>query len=79
MLILHVDNELKVWDVCSLGSCSRFWQELCRLDCVWFSLYRDRWPQLLLDNNQESSVLDVDHTHQPDHSGTSSKVITFCF
>lgn len=72
-IALKLVSSLEVWDVCSLGSCSRFWQELCGLDCVWSSLYRDRWPQLVSDNNQESSVLDVDLTHQPDHSETSSK------
>ncbi|XP_074348395.1 uncharacterized protein LOC141687127 isoform X2 [Apium graveolens] len=72
-IALKLVSSLQVWDVCSLGSCSRFWQELCGLDCVWSSLYRDRWPQLLLDNNQDSSVLDVDHNHQPHHSKTTSK------
>lgn len=41
--------DLKVPDVCSLGSCSRFWRELCESDCVWASLCRDRWPALDLD------------------------------
>ncbi|KAL3626143.1 hypothetical protein CASFOL_029692 [Castilleja foliolosa] len=40
-------------DVCSLGSCSRFWRDLCGSDCVWEALYKDRWPGLSVDENQE--------------------------
>ncbi|XP_058210936.1 uncharacterized protein LOC131323254 isoform X3 [Rhododendron vialii] len=43
-IALKIVSSLQVRDVCSLGSCSRFWRELCGSDSVWESLYRDRWP-----------------------------------
>lgn len=49
--------------MCSLGSCSRFWRELCGSDCVWECLYRERWPAL--DLGKDSSAQDV-KTHQFD-------------
>ncbi|PSR92649.1 F-box only protein [Actinidia chinensis var. chinensis] len=45
-IALKIASSLQVSDVCSLGSCSRFWRELCGSDCVWASLYRERWPAL---------------------------------
>ncbi|CAA3027337.1 uncharacterized protein LOC111392318 [Olea europaea var. sylvestris] len=41
---LKIASSLQVFDVCSLGSCSRFWRELCGSDCVWEALCKDRWP-----------------------------------
>lgn len=41
---LIIASSLQAWDVCSLGSCSRFWRELCGSDCLWESLYTERWP-----------------------------------
>lgn len=46
---------VKVLDVCALGSCSRFWRELCGSDCVWEFLTRERWPLLTFPNNSSSS------------------------
>lgn len=40
--------------MCSLGSCSRFWRELCGSDCVWESLCKDRWPALDFDKDSSS-------------------------
>lgn len=54
---------VKASDVCSLGSCSRFWRELCGSDCVWEALCRDRWPAI--DLHEESSAKE-DQNHQLD-------------
>ncbi|KAJ6821819.1 uncharacterized protein M6B38_130580 [Iris pallida] len=55
-------------DVCSLGSCSRFWRELCAADCLWRDLARSRWPRLAL------SVRHADNTSN--HQGWRSFYIT---
>lgn len=39
-------NILKVLDLCSLGSCSRFWRDSCGSDSIWESLTKQRWPSL---------------------------------
>lgn len=33
-------------DVCSLGSCSRFWRRICGSDALWFALSKRRWPSV---------------------------------
>ncbi|GMH28442.1 hypothetical protein Nepgr_030285 [Nepenthes gracilis] len=43
---LKIASSLPVRDVCALGSCSKFWRELCGSDCIWISLYKWRWPSL---------------------------------
>ncbi|THU70177.1 hypothetical protein C4D60_Mb08t22270 [Musa balbisiana] len=43
-LALDIVSLLEASDVCSLGSCSRFWQGLCASDSVWIALYKRRWP-----------------------------------
>ncbi|XP_038988716.1 uncharacterized protein LOC113463024 isoform X3 [Phoenix dactylifera] len=43
---LNVVSYLETADVCSLGSCSRFWRGLCSSDFVWIALYKRRWPAL---------------------------------
>ncbi|EEF45484.1 conserved hypothetical protein [Ricinus communis] len=50
-IALKIASSLEVLDVCSLGSCSRFWRELCGSDCIWESLTRERWPSLSFLNN----------------------------
>ncbi|XP_052206379.1 uncharacterized protein LOC127810850 [Diospyros lotus] len=45
-IALKIVSSLPVLDVCSLGSCSRFWRELCGSDSVWAFLCKDRWPAL---------------------------------
>lgn len=37
-------GDKKAADVCSLGSCSRFWHVLCDSDCLWMELAKTRWP-----------------------------------
>lgn len=41
---------MKELDLCMLGSCSRFWRELCGSDHIWAGLCKHRWPALGLDN-----------------------------
>ncbi|KAI9128948.1 hypothetical protein K1719_000431 [Acacia pycnantha] len=43
---LKIASMLSVRDLCALGCCSRFWRELCGLDCIWEALTRERWPSL---------------------------------
>lgn len=45
---------MKVVDLCSLGSCSRFWWELCGSDKIWESLCKKRWPALALEIESSS-------------------------
>ncbi|CAJ2634393.1 unnamed protein product [Trifolium pratense] len=33
-------------DLCALGSCSKFWRQLCFSDSIWHSLVTNRWPLL---------------------------------
>ncbi|KAL2459229.1 uncharacterized protein Fot_54918 [Forsythia ovata] len=51
---LKITSSLQVFDVCSLGSCSRFWRELCGSDCVWEALCKDRWPALDFDKDSSA-------------------------
>ncbi|KAI3469440.1 hypothetical protein Pfo_026103 [Paulownia fortunei] len=54
-IALKIASSLQVLDVCSLGSCSRFWRELCGSDCVWEALCKNRWPGLSMDENSSAS------------------------
>ncbi|KAI3975674.1 hypothetical protein MKX01_023100 [Papaver californicum] len=45
-IALNVASFLQVLELCSLGSCSKFWRELCSADYLWVSLSKDRWPAL---------------------------------
>ncbi|KAK9288511.1 hypothetical protein L1049_016970 [Liquidambar formosana] len=56
-IALKIASSLQASDLCALGSCSRFWRELCGSDFLWVSLFRDRWP--FLDGFQESSSSDT--------------------
>lgn len=46
---LKIASSLQVPDLCSLGSCSRFWWQLCGSDYLWGSLCKKRWPALALE------------------------------
>lgn len=62
----------KVWDVCSLGSCSRFWEEVCGIDFVWECLSRERWPDVDLDKEflaYEDQRHELDQSIQPSKKG----------
>ncbi|KAL3829383.1 hypothetical protein ACJIZ3_018185 [Penstemon smallii] len=59
-IALKIASSLQVFDVCSLGSCSRFWRELCGSDCVWEALCKDRWPAINFNENSESQSFDFD-------------------
>ncbi|XP_021897354.1 uncharacterized protein LOC110814250 [Carica papaya] len=59
---LKIASSLQVKDVCALGSCSRFWSELCGSDYIWESLSRERWPFLGLLNGESSSSLQNQHS-----------------
>ncbi|CAI9118721.1 OLC1v1020325C1 [Oldenlandia corymbosa var. corymbosa] len=49
-LALKVALHLEASDVCSLGSCSRFWRELCGSDFIWEDLCRERWVAINWDS-----------------------------
>ncbi|KAL6517192.1 hypothetical protein OROHE_017898 [Orobanche hederae] len=52
-IALKIASSLQVIDVCSLGSCSRFWRDLCGSDYVWEALCRDRWCGLSDDDDDD--------------------------
>ncbi|KAK4425761.1 hypothetical protein Salat_1770100 [Sesamum alatum] len=54
-IALKIASSLQVSDVCSLGSCSRFWREMCGSDYVWEALCKDRWPGNFVDENSSAS------------------------
>ncbi|KAL0376525.1 UNVERIFIED_CONTAM: hypothetical protein Scaly_0770100 [Sesamum calycinum] len=54
-IALKIASSLQVSDVCSLGSCSRFWRKLCGSDYVWEALCKDRWPGHFVDENSSAS------------------------
>ncbi|GMY27651.1 F-box-like domain-containing protein [Fagus crenata] len=54
-IALKIASLLQVPDVCALGSCSRFWRELCASESIWESLAKDRWPSLTLFHHSSSS------------------------
>ncbi|KAJ4956422.1 hypothetical protein NE237_013205 [Protea cynaroides] len=57
-IALKIASLLQIFDLCSLGSCSRFWRELCASDSIWISMFRERWPSLVFST--EPPVLNVD-------------------
>lgn len=45
-IALKIVSLLEATDVCSLGSCSRFWRGLCVSDLIWMDLAKRRWPMI---------------------------------
>ncbi|KAK8964666.1 hypothetical protein KSP40_PGU011455 [Platanthera guangdongensis] len=45
-IALTIVSLLEAIDVCSLGSCSRFWRGICVSDLLWMRLAKRRWPML---------------------------------
>ncbi|XP_017625283.1 uncharacterized protein LOC108468927 [Gossypium arboreum] len=45
-IALEIASSLEVPTLSSSGCCSRDWQEICRSDCLWESLFKERWPLL---------------------------------
>ncbi|CAK9159754.1 unnamed protein product [Ilex paraguariensis] len=58
-IAVKIALSLQVSDVCSLGSCSRYWRELCGSDCLWAALYRDRWLTHALNREEEPSSSEI--------------------
>ncbi|KAL9237681.1 hypothetical protein vseg_012201 [Gypsophila vaccaria] len=50
-ILFKIVSFLPVRDTCVLGSCSKWWRELCGSDSIWAGLTRDRWPSLNLPDN----------------------------
>ncbi|XP_021737881.1 uncharacterized protein LOC110704407 [Chenopodium quinoa] len=50
-IAFKVASILPVRDVCALGSCSKFWRELCGADQLWVLLTQGRWPSLNLSDH----------------------------
>ncbi|KAJ0035503.1 hypothetical protein Pint_25036 [Pistacia integerrima] len=75
-IALKIASFLEEPGVCALGSCSRFWRNLCGSDCIWESLIRQRWPILSMFN--EPSVTGWRKLYMKRHhemaSGTSDVV-----
>ncbi|KAK6922016.1 hypothetical protein RJ641_012523 [Dillenia turbinata] len=56
-IALEIASLLQVSDTCALGSCSRFWQELCSSECLWLCLCTRRWPSLGMEGNLHSETM----------------------
>ncbi|KAJ1692155.1 hypothetical protein LUZ63_008853 [Rhynchospora breviuscula] len=54
---LTIISLLEARDVCSLGSSSCFWRDLCFLNCVWAHLFRRRWPHADVADASEATPL----------------------
>ncbi|KAJ8573853.1 hypothetical protein K7X08_010364 [Anisodus acutangulus] len=81
---LKIVSSLPVGDLCSLGSCSRFWSELCGSDYIWASLCKERWPALALEiesasyNNQNHEEWRVFYIRKHNEmAGKAAGVIDF--
>ncbi|KAL7597555.1 uncharacterized protein LOC111906049 [Lactuca sativa] len=73
-IAFKIASLLQELDLCSLGSCSRFWRELCGSDHIWAGLCRDRWPALGFDKEQSSSVPEFNpHQLQQQHLDSNLK------
>ncbi|CAK7333059.1 unnamed protein product [Dovyalis caffra] len=53
---LKIASSLQVLDLCSLGSCSQFWRDLCGSDSIWESLTKQRWPLPLHSSSLEPNT-----------------------
>ncbi|XP_060197808.1 uncharacterized protein LOC132626822 [Lycium barbarum] len=83
-IALKIASSLQVGDLCSLGSCSRFWWWLCGSNHLWASLCKQRWPALALQiesssynnrNHQEWRVFYIRKHHEM--AGKAGGVIDF--
>ncbi|CAA0839932.1 Unknown protein [Striga hermonthica] len=54
-IALKIASSLQVVDLSSLGSCSRFWRDLCASDCLWEPLSKHRWPQFTSHHEIDSN------------------------
>ncbi|XP_020590611.1 uncharacterized protein LOC110031615 [Phalaenopsis equestris] len=54
-IAIKIASFLEAADVCSLGSCSRFWLGLCDSDYLWMELAKKRWPITDLDSTSTGS------------------------
>ncbi|KAL4564849.1 hypothetical protein LXL04_028922 [Taraxacum kok-saghyz] len=73
-IAFKIASLLQELDLCALGSCSRFWRELCGSDDIWAGLCRNRWPALGIDTEQSSSVPEFNpHQLQQQHLDTNLK------
>ncbi|KAL5995976.1 hypothetical protein ACLOJK_026049 [Asimina triloba] len=70
---LNIASFLQPSDVCALGSCSRFWRDLCSSDFLWISLSKQRWPSL--DFSKVSAGIGSDRDSQRRFS-SSAKLIS---
>ncbi|KAL0905269.1 hypothetical protein M5K25_027461 [Dendrobium thyrsiflorum] len=54
-IALNIATFLEAADVCSLGSCSRFWRGICYSDFLWMGLAEKRWPMVDLGSKLSGS------------------------
>lgn len=73
-IALTIASSLQVFDVCSLGSCSRFWREICGSDCVWRNLCKDRWPEISVNQESDSNSQAWRSLYMIKHNEMSGKV-----
>lgn len=72
-IALRIVSSLQVEDVCALGSCSRFWRNLCRSDHIWESLTKNRWPTLFGDPSPSLSDMRWKELYAATHRERASK------
>ncbi|CAI9118722.1 OLC1v1020327C1 [Oldenlandia corymbosa var. corymbosa] len=66
---LSIMKFLEVSDVCSLGSCSKFWREISTSECLWKHLCQLRWPGIVLEDEIEAEIHDHDQPKMPSLKG----------
>lgn len=70
-IAFKIASLLQESDICALGSCSRFWRELCGCDDIWAGLCKHRWTALDFDKH---SVPDFNPHHlQQQHLDSNLK------
>ncbi|KHG16606.1 hypothetical protein F383_23230 [Gossypium arboreum] len=59
-IALEIASSLEVPTLSSSGCCSRDWQEICRSDCLWESLFKERWPLLYEADKDPNFKIDLE-------------------
>ncbi|CAN6469384.1 unnamed protein product [Victoria cruziana] len=68
----NIASLLPVSDLCSLGSTSRSWRDLCNSDGIWSTLSKDRWPAI---NLEESQLLETTGKHEETDGDSSTATL----
>ncbi|KAI5650674.1 hypothetical protein M9H77_36679 [Catharanthus roseus] len=69
-IALKIVSSLELTDVCSLGCCSRYWEDVCGYDYIWEFLSRGRWPDASLEKEFLAYKSQRDEVDQSTHHNT---------